>query len=184
MTLSPFFFLSQKSDRKDFLFICRLIEIFKRDYFYPIFAEIYRRKGFLAVADLLDLFSKKTNQNLLFLERMSLLISNNSGFSPEGGNSTLLLTETSIQMRYLLDLSIQEAISPRTNFYDINKVFLNCLRFNSEHFYPSLMSYWSTVIKNSDESLIINGGEFLPLLTSIVELETKNFRLLEKKLYF
>ena len=137
-----------------------------------------------------SLFSKKTTHNLLFLERMSLLISNNSGFSPEGtigsfgGNATLLLTETSTQMRYLLDLSIQEAISPRTNFYDINKVFLNCLRFNSEHFYHSLMSYWSTVIKNSDESLIINGGGFLPLLTSIVELETKNFRLLEKKLYF
>ena len=84
----------------------------------------------------------------------------------------------------LLKISIQEAILPRTNFYAINKVFLNCLRFNSEHFYPSLMLYMNSLITNSDKSLLIDGVESSLLLTSIVELETKNFRLLEKKLYF
>ena len=203
MTLSPFFFLSQKSNRKDFLFTYSLIEIFKRDYFYPIFAEIYRRKGFLAIADLLDLFSKKTSNNVLFLEKLSSVISTNSDFSiappctrrtapcpsrvqREGqqGASEFLLDEISIKMTFLLKTSIQEAISPRTNFHDINKVFLNCLRFNSEHFYPSLMLYVNSLIKNSDESVLINGLESSLLLTSIVDTEIKNFRLFEKKLYF
>lgn len=180
MTLSPFLFLSQKSDRKDFLFTYSLIEIFKRDYFYPIFAEIYRRKGFLAIADLLDLFSKKTSNNVLFLEKFSSVISTKDFRQPE----FLLDDDISIQMKNLLKISIQEAILPRTNFYAINKVFLNCLRFNSEYFYPSLMLYVNNVIKNSDKSVFIHGVESSLLLTSILETEIKNFRLLEKKLYF
>jgi len=211
MTLSPFFFLSQKSNRKDFLFTYSLIEIFKRDYFYPIFAEIYRRKGFLAIADLLDLFSKRTSNNVFFLEQLSLVISTNLDFSselsiapslssgrdgikgdldshqtwssPEEGPE-FLVDEISIKMHNLLKTSIQEAISPRANFYNINKVFLNCLRFNSEQFYPSLMLYVNNLIKNADQSLCINGLESSLLLTSIVDTEIKNFRLLEKKLYF
>ena len=196
MTLSPFFLLSQKSNKKDFLFTYSLIEIFKRDYFYPIFAEIYRRKGFLAIADLLDLFSKKTSNNVLFLETLSSVISTNLNFSVALGRSEVILSgdfdgeteflldDISRQMTHLLKTSIQEAISPRTNFYDINKVFLNCLRFNSEHFYPSLMLYVNSLIKNSDESVFINGLESSLLLTSIVDTEIKHFRLLEKKLYF
>lgn len=181
-----------------FLFIC-LIESFKRNFFYPLFSEVYRRKGFLSVALLLDSCSKKSFNYLKLFPSIDPcgedFWSSESNFSWKTIENQQISTDLPlnpsweaaifanfIQMEELLKLSISKVTTSDHHSFEINQILLHALRFNSKTYYPQLLLNFDEFVISSKGSLTGPVDQFRLRLNSIVEAEQMNFCLIEKSL--
>ena len=122
----------------NFCFKVKLIELYKRDYFFPFFSEVFRRKGLIALAKKIDFISSQLNLQILVLD---LLIDTlapyscslvSSRFPSEKADQVLDAELFQLLMTY--KTALRSSLTSEFSLSQSLEVFLFCLESNFHFF--------------------------------------------------
>ena len=165
MTLGLVYSSQQKVILYNLIFKVKIIQIYKRDYFFPFFSELFRRKGLIELAKKIDIITTQITLQLLDLEVLIETLAPYPGlFISSKVPSEIrqeFLDHELLQLLNTYKLGVQSGLNSTLSLTQILELFVYCLQcnmflFSSPEFKSFHKKFCSRQFSSQDSSAFLN----------------------------